>query len=65
LAIKYARRSLVAAKDIKKNQEITYDLITIKRPGTGISPKYLESIIGRKAKRDIKEDEIIQWEDLG
>jgi len=33
-----------------------------KRPGTGISPKYSEIVIGRKVVRDLKEDTILQWD---
>lgn len=63
-AIKYARRSIVAKVGISKNTVITKDMLTFKRPGTGISPKSIDRIIGKKAKRNIKEDEIIGWEDL-
>lgn len=60
-AIKYARRSLVATKDIPKGTVITEEMLTWKRPGTGISPKYIEFVIGREAKVDIKEDDILTW----
>jgi len=39
------------------------DLI-FKRPAYGISPKFLEEVIGKRARRDIKEDEILKWEML-
>ncbi|MGR5902762.1 SAF domain-containing protein [Bacillus cereus] len=32
--------------------------------GTGISPKYLETIIGLKVTKNIKEDDVITWEML-
>ena len=59
-----ARRSLVAAKDISKNEVLTADHITWKRPGIGISPKYFGDIIGQKANSDIKKDAVIQWTDI-
>jgi sialic acid synthase SpsE len=61
-AIKYARRSLVAATDIEAGTKITKEMLTWKRPGTGISPKNIELVIGRKALVDIKEDDILTWE---
>ena len=54
------RKSLVAARDIKKGDMFTEDNVTIKRPGTGISPMEWDSIIGGKAIRDFNEDELIE-----
>ena len=61
---KYARRSLVAACDIPMGTILAEDMITCKRPGTGISPQFMNLIIGRKAVRDIAEDSFIRWEEL-
>ena len=58
------RRSIIAAKDIKKGTKIERDWLILKRPGYGIKPKYLEIVIGRTAKRDIKTDEWITWDDV-
>ena len=58
------QRSIVAASDIQKGQIIQEKDLDYKRPGTGISPKYYEFIIGKTAKRDIKYDEIINIEDF-
>ena len=63
-AIKHARRSIVASRNLEKGCKINLNDIAIKRPGTGISPKFLGQIIGKKIKKDIKEDEIIKWEHL-
>lgn len=63
-AIKNARRSLVAKKDIAKGETITFDHLTWKRPAHGISPKFIDDVIGKKALVDIKEDEIMQWNKL-
>ena len=57
-----ARRSVVALGDIKKGTAITADMLTYKRPGTGISPQRADSLIGRIAKQDIADDTILQWE---
>lgn len=48
------RRSLFAAKDIKKGETITSENVRSVRPGYGIKPKYLKDILGKKAKCDIK-----------
>ena len=58
------RRSIIAAQDIKKGAKIERDWLIVKRPGYGIKPKYLEMVIGRTAKRDIKADEWITWDDI-
>jgi len=63
-SIKYARRSIVSKVKIEKGTKITRELLEIKRPGTGISPKSLEDIIGMSAKKDIQEDIPINWDDL-
>ncbi len=55
----YARRSIVAKREIPRGTLITEDMITFKRPGTGIEPSKLENIIGKVALDTIKEDEII------
>jgi N-acetylneuraminate synthase len=56
-----ARRSLVAARDIKKGNIITQEDLTFKRPAHGISPKFIDEIIGCKTNRDIDEDEVLKW----
>lgn len=56
-----ARKSLVAKKDIKRGATICREVLDIKRPGTGIPPKYFERVIGNTAKEDILKDQIITW----
>lgn len=63
-AVKYARRSVVSTFKIQKGTIITNEMLDVKRPGTGIPPKYLESIVGKRVIRDIEEDVPIQWDDL-
>jgi N-acetylneuraminate synthase len=60
----YARRSIVAKIDIAKDAIIEENMLICKRPGTGINPKFLDRVIGKRAKRGIKEDEILKMEDL-
>lgn len=47
-------RSLFISKDIKKGELITEENIKSVRPGFGLHPKYLEEILGKKAKKDLK-----------
>ena len=47
------RRSLFAVKDIKAGEEITTDNVRSIRPSTGLKPKYLSSILGKRAKQEI------------
>lgn len=54
-----ARKSIVASREIKKGDVFTEKNITSKRPGTGISPMKWYDVIGRKAKRNFKADELI------
>ena len=56
---KQARRSLVAAIDISKGEIITREMLTFKRPGIGISPSLIDSVIGSITLVDLKEDDII------
>jgi len=61
---KWARRSIVASVPIPKGTRITAEMVLVKRPGTGIEPKYLGQIIDSYSKKDIIEDEIIKWSDI-
>jgi len=58
------RRSLFARIDIPAGATITLEMIAPLRPATGIEPKYIDSVIGRKAKVDIAEGEPITWEKI-
>lgn len=53
------RKSIVAAKNIRKGESFSEDNITVKRSGGGISPMAWDTVMGKKAVRDIKEDERI------
>ena len=55
-----ARRSIVARRRIRKGETFTEDNLTVKRPGTGISPMCWYDLIGERAKRDYEEDELIE-----
>lgn len=57
--LKIVRKSIVAARDIKKGEIFTEHNLTTKRPGTGVSPMQWDSIIGTVADRDFNVDELI------
>ena len=58
----YARRSVTSALAIPKGATITRAMLTYKRPGTGISPRFFAMVVGRVARVDIPEDTTITWE---
>ena len=58
--IAIARKSIVAACDIKAGDVFTEQNLTVKRPGSGISPMRWEEVLGMKAIRDFNEDELIE-----
>ena len=57
-----ARRSLVLTRDMKCGEIIGEADLMAKRPGTGISPKFAEIVIGRKINQDTEEDTVLTWE---
>ena len=55
-----ARKSIIAACEIKKGEKFTEDNITTKRPGTGISPMRWREVLGRTAIKDFAADNLIE-----
>ena len=55
-----ARKSIVATKTIKKGDLFSAENLTVKRPGTGISPMQWDEVIGKIAKKDFEEDDLIE-----
>ena len=58
--IPIARRSIVAARDIKMGEMLSDDNIVPKRPATGLSPMMWDQVVGTKAHKDYIRDELIQ-----
>ncbi len=54
------RKSLVAARDIRKGENFTDNNLTVKRPGDGISPTKYWEYLGKIAKRNYKRDDLIE-----
>ena len=58
--ITIARKSIIAARDIRRGEALTEENLTTKRPGNGISPMRWKEVIGTCAIRDFKVDELIE-----
>jgi len=63
MRLKY-NHSVVSVKDIPKDKTIDNQDVWVKRPGLGIPAIYLDTVVGKKTKREIKKDSLISWEDL-
>lgn len=59
------RKSLIAREDIASGEIITEKKVIIKRPATGVLPKFKDLVMGRQAKQAIASDEVITWDKLG
>lgn len=57
-------RSLFVVKDIKAGEIFTEENVRSIRPGYGLAPKYLEVILGKKAKNDIKKHTPLKWDSV-
>ncbi len=55
-----ARKSLVAARAIRAGEAFTDQNLTVKRPGSGLSPMCWDQVLGRRASHDYHADELIE-----
>ena len=53
------RKSIVASQDIRRGEVFNEENLTIKRPGTGMSPMRWDEIMGKRAVRNYHKDELI------
>ena len=60
----FMRRSMHASEDIKQGEILKENNIKITRPFNGIEPWFLDIILGKKIKTNVKKDEPIKWDDL-
>ena len=60
LNMRSIRKSIVAKQNIRKYQKIDENMLTAKRPGTGISPMKIKSITNKLSKKNIKKNEIVK-----
>lgn len=61
---KIVRRSIVAKVAIPEGAIIREDMLDFKRPGVGIEPRHLKRVVGKRAKTEIKPDELITFDKL-
>lgn len=61
---KVHRRSVVVKESIKAGEVFTEVNLIIKRPGTGIKPKYWDEIIGKRASRNVNPEHLLEWSDI-
>jgi sialic acid synthase SpsE len=57
-----ARRSVVAARDLKRGTVLRRDMLTVKRPAGGIAPDQLDALIGREVACDVPHDTVLAWD---
>lgn len=58
------RKSITTKSDLQENQILTMNDLSIKRPASGIEPKFFNQVLGKKLKKFIKQDTPISWNDL-
>ena len=59
-----ARRSIILARSVKKDQSIAMDDLDFARPGTGISPEMADVILGKSFTRNIQKNQMLLWGDF-
>jgi len=61
---KVHRKSIVLKCPVKAGQQLNETNLIIKRPGIGIEPKFLDSIVGLHSNKDLNQDELLSWRDI-
>ena len=61
---KVARKSIILNNDIKKGAIVEREMLSIKRPGTGIASKYINDVVGKTVNRNLKSGHVLKWNDL-
>jgi pseudaminic acid synthase len=56
------RRSLYVVRDVAAGEEITDENVRSIRPGHGLPPKHMPEVLGRRASRDLKRGEPLNWD---
>lgn len=59
-----SRKSLTIARPVAAHDVIELDDLTSKRPGTGIPPDRADEVVGRRARRELAVDSVVEWSDL-
>lgn len=61
---KVARKSIILNQDVSEGTILKKEMLSIKRPGTGIAPNFINDVIGRKLTKDLTYNSILKWEYL-
>jgi sialic acid synthase SpsE len=61
---KVSRKSIALAKDLKEDEIIRLEHLTLLRPGTGLSPKYINDILGFRVKKYLRKGTLLTWNEL-
>lgn len=58
------RRSIVAKRDIRQGEVLSAEMLTYKRPGTGLAPSFIEHLLNKRARHAIKANTLLRWADI-
>jgi N-acetylneuraminate synthase len=58
------RRSIYVVRDVAVGEELTSENVRSIRPGHGLPPKHLPEVLGRKASRDLKRGDPLDWDSV-
>ncbi len=58
------RKSIIITEGLKAGSKINRNDLSIKRPGTGIQPKFFNQVLGRTIKNNLNKDDVLTWDDL-
>ena len=61
---KVLRRSLVASRNLQKGEKITKEMISIMRPGNGLTTNYMNKILGKRLNKNINKHELFKLKDI-
>jgi sialic acid synthase SpsE len=59
---KLMRKSIGTSMDIRSGTKIKKSMLTTFRPGTGISPPFIDKFVGMTIKKDVKKGTLINWD---
>jgi N-acetylneuraminate synthase len=57
-------KSIAPTASLPAGTLLTRDMLTFKKPGTGIPPDDIDAVIGRRLSRDVSPEHILSWQDI-
>ena len=57
-------KSIATSKAFKKGTVLKANMLTVKKPGSGIDPDHINKLIGKRLKRDVVPERLLTWEDI-